>query len=370
MKRFVCLSFLITFGIFGCAADQPKEPDLVIKGKWLKEQNGDVMLDPQTSGLTFWRNQLLTLSDGSAHVSQRLQLHPIIAEQALLGNDSLPMLLSDEVAQSCFAEYLKEAPDLEALTVDPDDDTSFYVVTEDATRTGSMSQECQIKYADTGSTKYPTLLVHLVLQADNTLLMAHVKPLHFDPSFTVGNAPNDGIEGLAMGADRTLYLGLEKDANGHARIFSVKLSPDFWEQPGFAKVVDPKLQVPVFESGNHPINGMDFYAGKGLPGFIFAAARNDNELWIIDLSKKRKTVRKTMQFLAPTERINDKCAEWEVMDNASIEGVAVANDILWMINDPWKSHYMDNVVCETNRAKYERMAPLLFSVPIDASWFE
>jgi len=30
---------------------------------------------------------------------------------------------------------------------------------------------------------------------------------------------------------------------------------------------------------------------------------------------------------------------------------------------------MKNLQCEANRSRYEGMAPLLFSMPLDASWF-
>ena len=58
------------------------------------------------------------------------------------------------------------------------------------------------------------------------------------------------------------------------------------------------------------------------------------------------------------------------MDNASIEGLAVIGDTLWLVNDPWKVNYMKNLQCEANRARYEGMAPLLFNMPIDDAWFK
>ena len=43
---------------------------------------------------------------------------------------------------------------------------------------------------------------------------------------------------------------------------------------------------------------------------------------------------------------------------------------VWLVNDPWKKHYLDNIQCESNRQHYEQFSPLLFSLPIQAQWFE
>jgi len=76
-----------------------------------------------------------------------------------------------------------------------------------------------------------------------------------------------------------------------------------------------------------------------------------------------------MDFMAPADADMENCAATERMDNASIEGVAVINDTVWMINDPWKVNYLKNIQCPVNRKRYEAMAPLLFSTPVQADWF-
>ena len=57
------------------------------------------------------------------------------------------------------------------------------------------------------------------------------------------------------------------------------------------------------------------------------------------------------------------------MDNASIEGLTVLDDTLYLVNDPWKENYLKNIQCDSNKARYEAMAPLLFSLPLDPAWF-
>lgn len=364
MRHWLLLTVTLAFS--GCAEHTPPSETIDLQGRWLMEENGEVMLNPQTSGLKSWRGKLLSVSDASADSSQLLQLHIIDPNSATVAQRSLPIRMSEAVKQGCFGPYLGTAPDLEALAIDPEDDNVMVLVTEDATRTGGLTEQCASQYAQTGSTDYPTLLLRVTLQQDQSLLLDAVRPLQFSSSFEVGNSPNDGIEGLAFAHDRTLYLGLEKDAKTQARIFSVTIDSQFWQQDTFAKVQDPQLLLPRFTSGNHPINGMDYYPHGGGKGYIIAAARNDNDLWIIDLAKKKPTKVIPVQFFAPT---SPECGEWELMDNASLEGVAVTSQQLFVINDPWKRHYTDNIRCEVNRVKYEKMAPLLFSMPIEPQWF-
>lgn len=348
---------------------QASPTGLKLFGYWITETNGDVMLDPQTSGLKKWRGQLLTVSDGSAHPSQRLKFAKIDSKTAKLSASRLPMQLSKRVRNSCFVDYLSVEPDFEALVVDTDDDSVFYLVTEDASRSGGMSEGCEASYAETGSTEYPTLLVRLALQQDE-LIMTHVRPLQFDSAFQVGNFPNDGIEGMAMGPDRTLYLALERDQAGQPRVFSLLLDEHFWASDGFAPVADPKLKTPTFESGNHPINGMDYYQAPSGETYLVAAARNDEEIWFINLDNTKNTVIIPVHFMAQIAPPTNKCPEWEVMDNASLEGVAVDGETLWLINDPWKVNYLKNVQCDVNKSHYEKMAPLLFKMEINPRWFD
>ena len=97
-----------------------------------------------------------------------------------------------------------------------------------------------------------------------------------------------------------------------------------------------------------------------------AAARNDNEVWVIDVAGKVETKRISMQFNVSAD---NECGEY-VMDNASIEGLVVVEDTLWLINDPWKVNYLKNIKCEAETPRYEAMAPLLFSVPLNDAWFQ
>ena len=365
------LVLLIAFGFLsGCSSDMlnaQSEGSLLVQGRWVTEQDGKIMRDPQTSGLINWRGNLLTLSDRSAHLSQRLRLRKIESSSGQLLPGDMMMSMSEKVAASCFASYLGGNPDLEALAVDPANDRFIYLVTEDASYV-TLSENCQRRFAETGSTKFPSLLVKLELQTDNNLVMTHVRPIQFSPEMKVGDFPNDGLEALTFGKDRTLYLGLEKDSAKQARIFSLNMDEEFWQSNDFAPVQALELKLPTFDQGNHPINGMTYYQHKGQE-YLIAAARNDESLWIIDLSAQKETNIVPLQFDAQVTPAGSSCGEWERMDNASIEGVTVVGTTLWMINDPWKLVYHKNIKCELNRAKFEKMAPLIFDVPIQDSWF-
>lgn len=381
-RRSLTLFILLTvMGISACTdsstptniIDEDADETITLKGKWLFEQDGSIMADPQTSGLIVWNNQLVSISDGSALETQRRRFHFIDSGTGVVVEKTNPMSMSSRVRRSCFAQYLSDEPDFEALVVDPSDPSVFIIVTEDATRTGALSPRCQERYSNTGSTAYPTLLVRVVLD-DTKLTMTHVRPLQYPQTFAVGDFPNDGIEGLAFGKDRDLYLGLEKDQAGQPRIFSVTIYEGFWQESDFAIVQDPQLLMPTFEQGNHPINGMGFLdVSPEHPGVIIAAARNDDQIWLIDLAKQQPTQKIDLRFEAPTlvERLADadmQCEAFELMDNASLEGVAVEGSTLWLVNDPWKRNYMKNVQCPSNESRYAAMAPLLFSMSIQPDW--
>ena len=340
---------------------------LLVKGRWVTEQNGQIMRDPQSSGLIHWRGQLLTLSDRSAHVSQRLRLRKIAQLSGRLQPGDMQMSLAEGLVSNCFAGYISANPDLEALAVDPDDDRVFYVATEDAS-SEILSEACQRKFANSGSTQFPSLLLRLVLQEDKSVVVTHVRPIQFSPEMQIGNFPNDGLEALTFGKDRTLYLGLEKDSHKQARIFFLKMDAEFWQSSDFVQVRDAKLRLPKFAKGNHPINGMAYYQHQGA-GYLIAAARNDQALWIIDLAAQKETRILPLNFAAEITPGDTACGEWERMHNASIEGVAVDGTTLWLINDPWKLVYAKNIQCELNRSKFENMAPLIFSTPIQNAWF-
>ena len=278
-------ALIVMAGMQGCSQPEEKPPESVeaqpevpvLIGKWLKESDGTIMADPQTSGLANWRGQLVSLSDGSAMESQRRRIHVIDPNSAVLAPKPDAMSMASRVRRSCFSAYLSDQPDLEALVVDPNDDSVFYVVTEDATRTGALSSRCQQQFANTGSTDYPTLLVRIKMDDDGSTTMTHVRPLRFSLDLNVGDFPNDGIEGLAITPTGELYLGLEKDAEGSARIFSLMLDEKFWGSSGFADVSEPVLQLPTFVQGNHPINALTYVPKTAHPGYLIAAARNDDE---------------------------------------------------------------------------------------------
>lgn len=370
------LTVIASLAVFtGCSpadtsTDQVDENAVIrhLNGMWITEADGSIMADPQTSGLIVYNDQLVTISDGSALAEQRRKLHFIAPQTAVVEQKTPSMSMASRVRRSCFAQYLSDEPDFEAIVVDPDQPDVFIIVTEDATRSGAMTPRCQQRYEQTGSTDYPTLLVRAVLSGERVTL-THVRPIQYKAEHNVGDFPNDGIEGMAFGPDRELFLGLEKDADGQPRIFSVTIDDAFWSSTDFAPVTDPKLLLPTFERGNHPINGMDYMAlGDNHPGLIVAAARNDEQLWLVDLAKKEPTQIIDLVFYAPSLSDAEECEAFEKMDNASLEGVAVDGAAVWLVNDPWKRNYLKNIQCESNRERYEAMAPLLFKLQMEPEW--
>ena len=221
---------LCSFALSACSdapdvaeKEQSALPTYTLQGQWIVDAQHEVMPDPQTSGLIVWRDQLVSVSDGSAIESQQLRFHHIVkpldsSKLALLEQSAGTMRVASRVRRSCFGDYLRDEPDFEAVAVDPEDDSVFILVTEDATRTGALTTRCQQRYQNTGSTDYPTLLVRVKRSDEGNLTMTHVRPLQFSPDMAVGDFPNDGIEGMTfaigapdtMAVSRTLYLGLEK----------------------------------------------------------------------------------------------------------------------------------------------------------------
>lgn len=355
-------------------------------GRWIVDLDADVMLDPQTSGLKYANGYLYSVSDGSADESQTRRLHQISMADSAIRAKFGPASYSEEVMQSCFYNYLANKPDYEALVPVAGEEGVWIFVTEDASRSEPLSDSCQQKYAETGSTIFPSLVVRLQLTKEQ-LELTHVRPIQFDQTAQVGNFPNDGIEGLAITKDNRLLLGLEKDAFGQARVFELLLTQDFWQTQDFAKVRDSELLLPKFESGDHPINGMDvYYPSDNEQGYLLAAARNHNELWIIDLAKRKPAKRIKLDFRAPSQHTDVKgsddssaadnksaissCAQTHSMNNTAIEGLAVVKNEVWLVNDPWKENYLKNVVCPSDGERYKRMAPLLFSMQIRDAWFD
>lgn len=356
------------------AVKAPISPITNLLGSWIIDIDGDVMFDPQTSGLKYDNGYLYSLSDASADISQILRLHQISLNDSQVVKKIGPTVFSERVKNSCFYDYLANKPDYEGLVPIAGEDGAWIFVTEDASRSQQLSDVCQRTFAKTGSTVYPTLLVRLQV-VGKSLEVTHVRPVQFAAEAQVGDFPNDGIEGLAFANDNRLLLGLEKDANGQPRVFEINVDDSFWQKSGFAKVHDSQLLLPNFEQGSHPINAMDvFYPTPSSQGYLIAAARNDNELWIIDLAKQQPTKRIKLAFSAPSNITQDKtqsaCETMHLMNNASIEGVAVVNDHVWMVNDPWKVNYLKNIVCPADKYRYEKMAPLLFKMKIDDAWFD
>jgi hypothetical protein len=367
------------FSIFICLAGATANAAAYIEveeqatiGEWLIDTNNQTMLDPQSSGLKYASGYLYSLSDGSADKSQQKRLHKLAVDSAKVLHKYGPTRFSENVKRSCFFGYLAGAPDYEGMAALNVQGTQWVFVTEDARNGVQLSPACQAKYANTHSTVYPTLLVRLTLKGDDLVVDA-VRPVQFPKEANVGDASNDGIEGLAITKRNELLLGLEKDANNQARVFKTQLSESFWDDQSFVSVVDADLLLPTFESGRHPINGMDvYYPDANSEGFLIAAARNDDKLWIIDLAAKKPTVKVPLIFIAPSLASDSEqyCAPLHEMDNASIEGVAVMNHELVLVNDPWKVNYQKNVVCKADSQRYEMFSPLIFRVSLKPEWFK
>lgn len=364
LRTLICLFVLIS--LFACE-QAPPSTGQILSGKWLTQADGSPMLDPQPSGLVWWRDKLLTVSDRSALDYQQQHIHLIEPKSARV-EITMPIRISGKVAAGCFAEYLSGEPDYEALAVNPDNDHELLIVTEDAS-SSSLSSGCAARFAESNATNYPALLLRLQIQNDNSWLMTDARPLAYPADNPVGDYPNDGLEGLSYAPDGWLYLAKEKDQQGQPRIFKLQLGEGFWQQEGFAQLADANLTLPGFAGGNHPINGMHYYQTPQGKGYLLAAARNDNQIWVIDLAGEQATKILPVQYQVPVAPGDHQCEQWELMNNSSLEGAAVNGQTLWLINDPWKRRYHDNIECPVNAQKYRDMVPLLFKMPIQPEWF-
>ena len=47
----------------------------------------------------------------------------------------------------------------------------------------------------------------------------------------------------------------------------------------------------------------------------------------------------------------------------------MADNQVYLVNDPWKSRYPKNIQCQANAANFKRFSPLLFQLSIDPRWF-
>lgn len=346
------------------------QAEVALTGQWIRDLNQQTLKDPQTSGLTWRHDELLSLGDQSADPALRMKLFRINPQNAGFNKPPIDITISADVRKSCFGDYLVNSPDLEALTWDRLDDLTLITVTEDASR-AQLSPACAKKYAQTNSTSYPTLLLKISLDADfTTAEITAVRPIQFPIESKVGNLPNDGIEGLAVDDYQNLYLALEKNSAAMPAIFKTRLTADFWAKDNFVKVIDANLTMPPLDNKGHPINGIDFLPSPipGHPGYLVAVARNDDQLWIFDLTNRVMPYVQPLSFYVATDS-SGLCPVYEKMVQTALEGVAVHQGKVYLVNDPWKQHYPDNIQCDVNAEHFNKMAPLLFEMAVDPRWF-
>ncbi|MBZ9610629.1 hypothetical protein [Rheinheimera maricola] len=341
-----------------------------VAGKWITDRQGQTLTDPQSSGFTWRHGELIHLGDNSAAEPMRNKLLRINPNTAQLNAEPLNITVSEQVLKGCFGELFSKYPDFESLTWDRTDDTVLISVTEDSSFI-TLSAECKARYGDTNSTDFPTLLVKI--ETDSQLSRAEitaVRPVKFPKAAKVGNFPNDGIEGLAIDNAGNLYLALEQNIANAPMIFKTPYGNDFWQQDGYVKVQDAQFNLPIPDNKDHPINGLDYLPAKkhNHPGYLIAAARNDDQLWIIDLAQQQPPFVQQMLYYAPTPA-DSTCPAYEPIAQTAIEGVAVYGDTVFLVNDAWKKRYPDNIQCTANAANFNKFATLLFSLPVDPRWF-
>ena len=359
--------FAIASVVLMCAKALAAQP---VAGIWITDLEGQTIADPQSSGFTYRHNELLHLGDNSAAEPMRNKLLRINPKTAQLNAAPVPITVAETVLKGCFGDLFASYPDFESLTWDRVNDTVLISVTEDSSFV-SLTPECQARYANTYSTDFPTLLVKI--QTDKLLSRAEitaVRPVQFPESAAVGNAPNDGIEGLAFDDAGNLYLALEQNSANAPMIFKTAYNDAFWQQDSFVQVQDTGFVLPVPDSKDHPINGLDYVPAKktGHPGYLVAAARNDDQLWIIDISQQQAPFVAQLAYYAPTPE-DSNCPAFEFMVQTAIEGVAVHGDRVYLVNDAWKKHYPDNITCPANANNFKQFSPLLFSLPVNPLWF-
>lgn len=348
----------------------PLAAEQALMGQWIRDQQSQPLKDPQSSGLTWRHDELIMISDQSADPSMRMKLFRINPATGQLNTAPVEISLSEEVRASCFGDYLANSPDLESLTWDRIDDQTLITVTEDASR-AQLSPACARRYAQTNSTQYPTLLLKISLDADfTTATITAVRPVQFPLESQVGNLPNDGIEGLAVDNSQNLYLALEKNSAGMPAIFRTRLTADFWVNDNFVKVIDANLKMPPLDNKGHPINGLDFLPSPipGHLGYLVAAARNDDQLWIFDLTNRVEPFVQDLSFYISTDQ-SGLCPAYERLVQTAIEGVAVQGNTVYLVNDPWKQHYSDNIQCDVNAGHFQTMSSMLFGLAVDPRWF-
>lgn len=363
-------------------------------GYWITDSANQSLDDPQSSGLTYRYGELIHISDNSAAEHRRNKLIRINPKTGQLLANPIPITVAEHLKAGCFGELLASYPDYEALTWDRQDDTVFITVTEDSSFV-QLSEPCRQRFGQTNSTDYPSLLVKIKTdKALTTAQVVAVRPVQFPSSAQVGNFANDGIEGLAIDNRQQLYLALEKNQANAPMIFSIGYDKQFWQSDDFVRVSDTAFTLPLPDNKNHPINALDYLPSPvaGHPGYLLAAARNDDQLWVIDISQQQPPIVHQMTYYADTTgslAANAEvtggatlvetavssagntagCPAFENMIQTAIEGVAVAGDIVYLVNDPWKKHYPDNINCPANADNFNKFAPLLFKLFIDPRWF-
>ena len=390
-----------TFVLFGCAASQNNtvSPSIAIKstnvsdvslsqandtfnhatlvGKWLTQNDGALMVDPQTSGLTFMDGRLYSVSDASAKSNQLRRLHVIDKNTAEVTQKLGPIEIAPHIQnKSCFAAYLNKQPDYEALLAIPNKTNQWLLVTEDGTRGDKIEGDCLHAFTNNYFTRYPALLVKVEL-IDDKLVLTGVRAIEFDPADNTDKRDlgtyieNDGIEGLALTRDNRLLFGIEQDANRSARVFEYPYTDTLFDTvDSFIKVTDARLQLPLHISLINPINGMDvYYPDAQSDGYLITIARNNDQLWILDLASQRPAIIVDLTLYAPS---HEKCGENAVhkIRNTALEAAAVHNNMLYLINDPWRQQYPKNVTCSHDKVYYDGFTPLLFQTPINPNWFK
>ena len=344
--------------------------ETALTGQWLTDLQQQTLVDPQSSGVTYRKGELVVVGDQSADETTRMKLFRINPATAAFITQPIQITVADALKTSCFYSYLTAKPDLEALTWDRIDDTTLITVTEDASGY-QLSAECARKFTQSNSTIYPTLL--LKIQVDSALTRAEivaVRPVQFPLEAKVGNFPNDGVEGLAVDDHQNLYLALEQDIENKPKLFKTRLTQDFWLRDNFVKVIDANLRLPDLDKNDHPINGIEFLPSpiQGHPGYLVAVARNDDELWVFDLTNRIPPFVQKLSFYVSTDDTG-LCPAYDKLVQTALEAVTVADGMVYLINDPWKQHYADNIQCGTHADKFKRMSPLLFKMPVDPRWF-
>lgn len=367
MKKIKLASWIL---VASWIAALPVTAEQALTGTWLSDSQFKPLPDPQMSGVTWHRDNLVMIADQSAAPDMRMKLFRFNPHNATLTSTPVPITLSKAVREGCFGDYLANSPDLEALTWDRVDDTTFITVTEDASR-AQLSPTCARKFSQTNSTKYPTLLLKISIDANfSRAEISAVRPVQFPLEAQIGDQPNDGIEGLAIDNLQNLYLALEKDLSGKPALFKTRLTADFWAKDNFVKVISANLTLPKLDERPHPINDLEFLPSPitGHPGYLVGIARNDDQLWIFDLTNRVAPYVHPLSFYVKTDNTG-LCPQYERVVQTALEGVTVHDGQMYLVNDPWKLHYAENIQCDINAEHFNAYSSLLFTTPYDPRWF-